>query len=118
MATRCVQDCDHFKEPVCNPRFMDVVVFKMNAIPFFRKLVFLVLAVAIFLSVSCMNAYDSRGRPIQAVDPGVAIAGAAAAGVVGYSLANDHNDRHYYRRGYGSHRGYYYGGYRSRYRRY
>lgn len=91
---------------------------QMNAFPFFRALGFLVLGICAVSGVSCMTAYDSHGRPIQAVDPGVAIAGAAAAGVVGYSLANDHNDHHHYRRGYDSHRGYYYGGYRGTYRHY
>lgn len=39
-------------------------------------------------ATSCMNTYDAYGRPQQSVDPGVAIAGAAAAGVAGYALAN------------------------------
>lgn len=113
-----MRDGQDLIDSVCNHRFIDVLVSKMNTIPFFRRLGFLLLAVSVFSVVSCMNAYDSRGRSIQAVDPRVAIAGAAAAGVVGYSLANDHNDHHQYRRGYDSHRGSYYGGYRSSYRRY
>lgn len=60
-------------------------------------------------SMSCMTTYDSAGRPVQSVDPGMAVAGAAAAGLVGYALANDndhHHNNHYY---YGGHRrrGYY-----------
>jgi hypothetical protein len=55
-------------------------------------------------SVSCMTTYDSAGRPVQSVDPGVAVAGAAAAGLIGYAIANDNNDyhhhHHYYRGGY------------------
>jgi hypothetical protein len=58
------------------------------------------LLVSIGASVSCMTTYDSAGRPVQSVDPGVAIAGAAAAGVLGYALANDNHHHH----------GYYYGG--------
>jgi hypothetical protein len=57
-------------------------------------------------SVSCMTTYDSYGRPMQTVDPGLAIAGVAAAGVLGYALANDNDNghRHYNRH----HRGGYY----------
>jgi len=62
-----------------------------------------VLLFAIGASVSCMQTYDAQGRPMQTVDPGVAVAGAAAAGLVGYALANDNNHHHhnnyYYRRG-------------------
>lgn len=73
------------------------------------------------MSVSCMTTYDARGNPLQTVDPAVAIAGVAAAGLVGYAIANDngHHHNHYYHGG-----GYYRGGYRSgyaynpRYRRY
>jgi hypothetical protein len=55
-------------------------------------------------SMSCMTTYDSAGRPVQSVDPGVAIAGAAAAGLVGYAIANDNDHRHNY---YGGGGGYY-----------
>jgi hypothetical protein len=79
-------------------------------------------AAACFFYTSCTTAYDSYGRPIQSVDPGAAVAGAAAAGIIGYSLG--HNDDHSYRRG-GYYRGgyYYHGGYydrppRTYYRRY
>jgi hypothetical protein len=33
---------------------------------------------------------------VQSVDPAVAVAGAAAAGLVGYALANDRDERHYH----------------------
>lgn len=53
-------------------------------------------------SVSCMTTYDSYGRPVQSVDPAVAIAGVAAAGLIGYAASNnndyhhgDHHDDHY-----------------------
>lgn len=55
------------------------------------------LAVA---SVSCMTTYDSAGRPVQSVDPAVAVAGAAAAGLIGYAIANDNNDHHHHHGGY------------------
>ena len=69
---------------------------------------------------SCTTAYDAYGYPQQVVDPGVAIAGAAAVGVLAYGLANsnDHGHRHhsyhrshrsYYGEGYGGHYGH--GGY-------
>lgn len=47
-------------------------------------------------SVSCMTTYDSAGRPVQSVDPGVAVAGAAAAGILGYAIANDNNRDHHH----------------------
>lgn len=58
---------------------------------------------AVGASVSCMTTYDAYGRPVQSVDPGVAVAGAAAAGLAGYALARDdghHHRRYYYRRPY------------------
>lgn len=57
---------------------------------------------------SCMTTYDAYGRPMQTVDPGVAIAGAAAAGVLGYAIANDGGGHrhHHYHGGY-RHRGHY-----------
>lgn len=65
------------------------------------------LAFCVFASMSCMTTYDSAGRPVQSVDPAVALAGAAAAGLAGYAIANnrsDHDDyhhhHHYYRRPY------------------
>lgn len=49
-----------------------------------------------------MTTYDSYGRPVQSVDPAVAIAGVAAAGLIGYAASNnndshhgDHHDDHY-----------------------
>lgn len=52
------------------------------------------LLVAIGSSVSCMTTYDAYGRPVQSVDPGMAVAGAAAAGIVGYAIANNNNHHH------------------------
>lgn len=70
------------------------------------------LAFSVFASMSCMTTYDSAGRPVQTVDPAVAAAGAAAAGLAGYAIANNrsdndhHHHHHYYRRPYyyGRHR--------------
>lgn len=59
--------------------------------------------------VSCMTTYDSYGRPVQSVDPGLAVAGVAAAGLIGYAAGNNNDNgqhRHYQRGGY--HRGGYY----------
>lgn len=78
------------------------------------------LLVSIGASVSCMTTYDSAGRPVQSVDPGLAIAGAAAAGVLGYALADDNHHHHhgYYGAPYYRPRPYY-GGYgHAGYRRY
>lgn len=51
-------------------------------------------------SVSCVTTYDTTGRPVQTVDPAVAVAGVAAAGLIGYAIGQDHHH----------HGGYYYGG--------
>lgn len=59
----------------------------------------LALLIAAAASMSCMTTYDSAGRPVQSVDPGMAVAGAAAAGLVGYAIANN-NDNHHHNRGY------------------
>ncbi len=61
------------------------------------------LAGAVGSMSSCMTTYDANGRPVQSVDPAVSVAGAAAAGLVGYAIANDNDhhhrrDGHYYRR--------------------
>ena len=45
-------------------------------------------------SVSCQTSYDAFGNPRQSVDPGVAIAGVAAAGVLGYALSNNNRNRY------------------------
>jgi hypothetical protein len=74
--------------------------------PFIRKTLILTLAsAAVSLGgVSCMTTYDAYGRPVQSVDPGAAAVGIAAAGVLGYALANDNNHHHHYH-------GHYHGGY-------
>lgn len=77
-------------------------------------MIFRLSALLIFIggATSCMTTYDSAGRPVQSVDPAVAVAGAAAAGVIGYAIANDNDDHHHhYRRGY-------YRPYGGHYRRY
>jgi homoserine acetyltransferase len=74
----------------------------------FRLTVLSALLALVGSSVSCMTTYDSYGRPVQSVDPAVAIAGVAAAGLIGYAASNnnDHHD-HHYRGGYYSGGGYY-----------
>lgn len=58
------------------------------------------LLACVTLSTSCYTTYDSYGNARQSVDPGVALMGVAAAGLVGYALANDNDDsyghNHYY----------------------
>lgn len=56
-----------------------------------------------------MTTYDTYGRQVQTVDPGLAVAGVAAAGLIGYAIANNNNDHCDYRGG-----GYYGGGYYRR----
>lgn len=61
--------------------------------------------------VGCMTTYDSYGRPVQSVDPGLAMAGVAAAGVLGYAAGNNnHNNHGHYRHGYHPRGGYPRGG--------
>lgn len=71
-----------------------------------------------------MTTYDAQGRPMQTVDPGMAVAGAAAAGVLGYALADNRSSHHHHHHGgyygprYGGYRGgYYHRGYRGGYYR-
>lgn len=58
--------------------------------------------------MSCMTTYDAYGRPMQTVDPALAVAGIAAAGVIGYAAADNHHYRNNYY--YGGGGGYYGGG--------
>ena len=39
-----------------------------------------------------MTTYDSYGRQVQSVDPGLAIAGVAAAGLVGYAASQNRSN--------------------------
>jgi hypothetical protein len=55
------------------------------------------------LGVSCSTAYDAYGRPHTVVEPGAALLGVAAAGLIGYTLASDHHHGGHYR---GHYRGY------------
>ena len=63
-------------------------------------------------SVSCMTTYDAYGRPVESVDPGLAVAGIAAAGLIGLAAAEHHSHkRECYQGGYGGGGyGYYSGG--------
>jgi hypothetical protein len=51
-------------------------------------------------SVSCVTTYDAAGRPVQTVDPAVAVAGVAAAGLIGYAIGDSHNHHSHYHGGY------------------
>ena len=64
--------------------------------------------------------YPQQPQPVRyAVDPAVAIAGVAAAGLLGYAIANNHGHHHphYYGHGYYRPVPYYRGGYYRRYYR-
>jgi len=68
---------------------------KKQSIPRFSRIAMAgALLAAVGSSVSCMTTYDTAGRPMQVVDPAVAVAGAAAAGLIGYAIANDHHHHH------------------------
>ncbi len=77
-----------------------------------RWMITAILVASVGSSVSCMTTYDANGRPMQTVDPGLAVAGVAAAGLLGYAAANNHNHHHHHGGYYG---GGYYGGYRGGY---
>lgn len=76
-----------------------------------KKTITLILAGAISLvSTNCTTTYDAYGNPRQSVDPGTAVAGAAAAGVLGYAIANNRdndNNRNYHNNHRGHGRSYY-----------
>ena len=51
-----------------------------------------IIAVSIALtSIGCETTYDAYGNPRQTVTPGGAVAGAAAAGAIGYAVGKDKN---------------------------
>jgi hypothetical protein len=78
-----------------------------------------VAAVTIASSASsCMTAYDAYGNPQPAVDPAVAVAGAAAAGLLAYGLASSHNYHRSYRDDCYSSRSYYRPSYHRSYSNY
>lgn len=85
-------------------------MYPVNRTPV-RVIIFSALVAVAGSSVSCMTTYDEYGRPVQSVDPAVAIAGVAAAGLIGYAAANNNNHHdHHYRGGYYGGGGYYRGG--------
>jgi hypothetical protein len=70
------------------------------------------ISLTLCLGVSCTTAYDQYGRPRQVVEPGAALIGAAAVGLLAYSLANNNDNRH---RSNGCNQGYYHNsGFRGR----
>ena len=78
--------------------------------PLFRLAILSTLVALMGSSVSCMTTYDSYGRPVQSVDPALAIAGVAAAGLIGYAASNKIDDHHHddhHRSGYYDGGGYY-----------
>ena len=73
-----------------------------------KKTLTFIMAVALALtSTNCTTTYDAYGTPRRSVDPGTAIAGAAAVGVLGYALANKRNDNRRNYNNYSHSRGYY-----------
>lgn len=71
------------------------------------------LATCIGSTTSCMTTYDANGNPVQSVDPGLAVAGVAAAGIIGYAAGNNNGHHDHYYGGPTYYRGGYYGGYRG-----
>ncbi|MFT5882388.1 MAG: hypothetical protein ACI9FG_000891 [Crocinitomicaceae bacterium] len=75
-----------------------------------KKLQLFSLVVATSLALpSCMTTYDRNGRPVQSVDPALAVVGIIGAGLIGAAIASDNDDHYDNRRGYhNSHHGYQY----------
>jgi len=71
---------------------------------------FLASLVVVF-GASCTTAYDAYGRPQQVVDPGTAVLGAAAVGLLAYGLGNSHSNRHHHSHRSSRYSGYGYSGY-------
>ena len=61
------------------------------------------------LGASCTTAYDAYGRPVSVVDPGAALVGAAAVGLLAYGLASSDNHHHGHSGHYGHGHGYNHG---------
>jgi len=62
-----------------------------------KSQLFRLLNISLLLaSMSCMTTYDVYGRPMQTVDPVVAVAGIAAAGLLGYAVTSNHGHPAYY----------------------
>lgn len=62
------------------------------------------LAIITAFATSCTTTYDAYGQPRQTVDPGLAVAGAAAAGLIGYAIANNKDDDRRYRKGHSNYK--------------
>lgn len=59
------------------------------------------ISLAGLLGVSCTTTYDAQGRAVETITPQGAALGAAAVGLIGYSIAkNRHKEDKYYDRGY------------------
>lgn len=68
---------------------------------------FAAVSMAALLGVSCTTTYDTQGRAVQSVSPQGAALGAAAVGLIGYSIAkNRHKQDNHYNHGYGYDCGY------------
>jgi hypothetical protein len=83
-----------------------------------KKLICRLVLVTLISStaVSCTTAYDAYGNPQQVVDPGAAVLGAAAVGLLAYGLANNDDHHHRYSRDrHSRHGGFYSSGYRRPY---
>lgn len=59
-------------------------------------MILLAAAVVMLPLTSCTTTYDAYGRPVQTVDPGAAVAAAAAVGVAGYAIGRNNDDHHHY----------------------
>ncbi len=67
-------------------------------------------ALMLSLGVSCTTAYDAYGRPRQVVEPGAALLGAAAVGLLAYGLSDNGHRNHRYSGYHGGHHDHGYSG--------
>ena len=70
---------------------------------------FAAVALVALLGVSCTTTYDTQGRAVQSVSPEGAVLGAAAAGLIGYTLAKNRHKKDDHRRYYNRHDNHYHG---------
>ncbi len=63
-----------------------------------KTLTFILAGAFALSSTNCTTSYDAYGNPRSSVDPGTAVAGAAAVGVLGYALANKNKGSSSYHR--------------------
>ncbi|MGC6425544.1 MAG: hypothetical protein ACON5H_00945 [Akkermansiaceae bacterium] len=75
-----------------------------------KTTLFKIVAVCLagLLGASCTTTYDAQGRAVETITPQGAALGAAAVGLIGYSIAKNRHkeDKYHDRRSHRNHRNY------------